>query len=69
MFKNYYLETFYTIVANIPNTNPAIFPILFILPLYNLFDSGISSPDTIYNIAPAANDKHIEITSCEIAPY
>ena len=56
-------------MANIPNINPAIFPILFILPLYNLFDSGISSPDTIYNIAPAANDKHIDITSCEMVPY
>ena len=25
-----------------------------VLPLYNLFDSGINSPDTIYIIAPAA---------------
>ena len=43
-------------------------PILAILPLYSLFDSGINSPDTMYSIAPAANDKHIAIISCEIVP-
>ena len=37
-----------------------------ILPLYSLFDSGINSPDTIYSIAPAANDRHIAIISFEI---
>ena len=31
-------------------------------------DSGISSPETIYNIAPAANAKHIDITLCDIPP-
>ena len=45
-----------------------MFPTLDILPLYNLFDSGINSPDTIYSIAPAANDKHIAIISCDIVP-
>lgn len=39
-----------------------------ILPLYNLFDSGISSPDTIYNIAPAAKLKQIAITASDIEP-
>ena len=34
-------------VANIPIINPIIFPIADILPLYNLLDSGINSPDTI----------------------
>lgn len=47
---------------------PIIFPIALILPSYNLFDSGINSPDTIYIIAPAANAKQIAITSCEIPP-
>ena len=42
--------------------NPKIFPIDAILPLYNLFDSGIISHDTIYNIAPAANAKHMLIS-------
>ena len=31
-------------VANIPIINPNIFPTAVILPLYNLFDSGTSSP-------------------------
>ena len=41
----------------IPKINPIIFPTNPILPLYKLLDSGISSPETIYNIAPAAIDK------------
>jgi len=62
------MYTFYKLIAIIPSKNPKIFPIAVILPLYNLFDSGISSPDTIYNIAPAAKLKHILITSFEIPP-
>lgn len=31
-------------VANIPIINPNILPTAVILPLYNLFDSGINSP-------------------------
>ena len=58
----------YTVVAKIPNINPNILPILDILPLYNLLDSGNSSPETIYNIAPAANARHSDITSLDIVP-
>ena len=59
----------YTIVtANMPNKKPKILPIAVILALYSLLDSGINSPDTIYNIAPAANDKHIAIIVSEIPP-
>ena len=39
-----------------------------VLPLYNLFDSGINSPETIYNIAPAAKLKHIAIISSDTFP-
>ena len=42
--------------AIIPMINPKMFPMNPILPLYKLLDSGISSPETIYNIAPAAID-------------
>ena len=52
-------------VTHIPITNPNILPNDDILPLYNLFDSGISSPETIYNIAPAAKLKHIAIISSD----
>lgn len=38
------------------------------LVLDRLFDSGINSPETIYNIAPAANAKHSAIIFCEIPP-
>lgn len=58
----------YTVVAKIPNIKPNIFPILDILPLYSLLDSGNNSPETIYNIAPAANARHIDITPCDIIP-
>ena len=37
-------------------------------PDFNLFDSGISSPDTIYSIAPAAKLKQIDIISFDIPP-
>ena len=37
-------------------------------PEFNLFDSGISSPDTIYSIAPAAKLKQIDIISFDIPP-
>ena len=37
-------------------------------PLYSLLDSGISSPDTIYNMAPAAKLRQIAITVSEIEP-
>ena len=43
-----------------------MFPTNPILPLYNLLDSGISSPETIYNIAPAAIAKHILIIPSDI---
>ncbi len=43
-------------------------PILFILPVYSLLDSGINSPDTIYNMAPAAKDRQMAITSSEMVP-
>ena len=55
-------------MAIIPNINPAIFPIDANLPLYNFFDSGISSPETIYSIAPAANARHKLIKLCDIPP-
>lgn len=51
-----------------PISNPSILPIALILPLYKLFASGVSSPETIYIIAPAANAKHIAITLWEISP-
>ena len=56
------------LTAIIPSKKPNIFPSADILPLYKLFDSGINSPVTIYNIAPAANDKHSDITVNEIRP-
>lgn len=59
---------FYILTATIPIKNPNMFPIADILPLYRLFASGISSPVTIYNIAPAANDKHSDIIVFEIDP-
>ena len=55
-------------VAKIPIIKPIIFPIADILPLYNLFDSGISSPETIYSIAPAAKLRHIAMTAWDIEP-
>lgn len=54
--------------ATIPISNPTIFPIAVILPLYNLFASGINSPDTIYSIAPAAKLRHIAIICSDIPP-
>ena len=60
---------FYTMfIATIPSKKPAIFPIAVILLLYSLLDSGISSPDTIYNIAPAAKLKQKLIISLDISP-
>lgn len=59
---------FYIVVAKIPNMKPNILPILDILPLYSLLDSGNNSPETIYSIAPAANERHIDITPCDIIP-
>lgn len=58
----------YIDIANIPNSSPAIFPIAVIRPEYNWLDSGINSPDTIYIMAPAANDKQIAIILCDIPP-
>ena len=55
-------------IANIPIKNPTMLPSAVILPWYNLFDSGISSPDTIYNMAPAAKLRHIAIISFDIEP-
>jgi len=48
--------------------NQQYFRIAVILPWYNLLDSGISSPDTIYNIAPAAKLKQIAIIFSDIEP-
>ena len=44
------------------------FPTADILPLYKLFASGVSSPVTIYNMAPAAKARHMAITSSETFP-
>ncbi len=44
-------------------------PIEANLPLYIFFDSGISSQETIYNIAPAANAKDKPINVLDILPY
>ena len=65
-----FLFYFYTLtsIANRPTKNPAIFPYVVDFPWYNLLDSGISSPDTIYSIAPAAKLKHIAITFVDIVP-
>ena len=52
----------------IPIINPKILPREANLPVYILFDSGISSQETIYNIAPAAKAKHIAITVLDIFP-
>lgn len=45
-----------------------MFPINPILPLYKLFDSGMSSPETMYSMAPAAIDKQILIIPSDICP-
>ena len=58
----------YILTAIIPSKNPIIFPIADILPLYKSFASGISSPVTMYSIAPAANANHNDITVDEIDP-
>ncbi len=62
--KNFYVKTF----AKIPNVIPNIFPKDENLPLYILFDSGINSQETIYNIAPAANAKEKPINSFDMLP-
>ncbi len=54
--------------AKIPSAIPNILPKDENLPLYILFDSGINSHETIYNIAPAANAKEKPINSFEIFP-
>lgn len=54
--------------AKIPNAIPKIFPNEENLPLYILFDSGINSHETIYNIAPAAKAKEKPINSFEMLP-
>ena len=64
-FKIWFLK-FYILNAIIPKTNPIIFPIDHILTLYNLLDSGISSPETMYSIAPAAIAKQVLIIPSEI---
>ena len=56
------------LIASIPRRKPTIFPIAANLPLYIFFDSGISSPETIYNIAPAGKDNAILIVTLEIFP-
>lgn len=58
----------YIFTAINPNINPIMFPMVGNLPLYSEFDSGISSPETMYNIAPAANVRQIEITFSDIPP-
>lgn len=52
----------------IPIKKPNILPIADILPLYKLFASGVSSPVTIYSIAPAARLKHNDIIFSETEP-
>ena len=52
----------------IPSKNPIIFPNADILPLYKSFASGISSPVTMYIIAPAAKARHNDITVDETEP-
>ena len=52
----------------IPIINPKILPREANLPVYILFDSGISSQETIYNIAPAAKAKDIPIRVWDILP-
>ena len=42
--KDLSYQLFYKFMAKIPIKNPIILPIAVILPLYNLFDSGINSP-------------------------
>ena len=59
---------FYTLNAIIPKTKPIIFPTKPIRPLYNLLDSGISSPETMYSIAPAAIAKQMLIIPSDIWP-
>ena len=59
---------FHILTAIAPIKNPIILPMADILPLYKLFASGVSSPVIIYNIAPAANDKHMLITVSETVP-
>lgn len=44
------------------------FPTADILPLYKLFASGVSSPVTIYNMAPAAKARHIAIIASDTFP-
>ena len=63
-FRPLYVITF----AKIPNVIPIIFPKEENLPLYILFDCGINSHDTIYNIAPAANASDTPINCLEIFP-
>lgn len=48
---------------------PKMFPSADILPLYRLLASGISSPVTTYNIAPAAKLRQIAIIVCDTFPY
>ena len=67
IYKNLSLKS-HTLNAIMPKVNPIIFPINPILPLYNLLDSGISSPETMYNIAPAAIAKQVLIIPSEIWP-
>jgi len=66
--KQLFASFFHNCVAKIPIINPIILPTADILPLYNLFDSGINSPETIYNIAPAAKLRQTAITLWEIEP-
>ena len=56
------------LIATKPIRIPIIFPIAVVFPLYNLLDSGVSSPDTMYIIAPAANARHNPITFSDIPP-
>lgn len=58
----------YIIDAIIPIRNPDTKPMELNFPLYSLLYSGVSSPETMYIIAPAAYDKLIEIIFCEIFP-
>ena len=56
------------LIAISPIKIPIIFPTTVLFPRYNLLDSGVNSPDTIYIIAPAANAKHNPIMVSDIPP-
>lgn len=63
-----WFDAYVHIIDKIPKIIPRMLPSAGSFPLYKLLDSGINSPETIYNIAPAANARHIAIIVWEIPP-